>query len=120
MFDDIVRLLGAIVVKKLDYLSTMVADRTSRLERKMAELDDKIAALTADVAALTTVVESADAALNGIGDMIATAVAQALAAGATPAQLQALTDLESTLTATTASLAAAVAANTQPVTPPAA
>jgi anti-sigma factor ChrR (cupin superfamily) len=98
--DRIERLLGQIL-------------RTLKQEEvQMSLLDDKIAALTAEVANETTVEESAVALLNGIPKMIADAVAAAQAAGATPAQLQSLTDLQTTLAANDTSLAAAVTANT--------
>ena len=70
--------------------------------------------LVADVAALDTVVDSAVAALNGIAARIDAAVAAALANGATAAQLAPLTALSADIQTRTASLAAAVAANTGP------
>ncbi len=77
-----------------------------------ANLDTQIATLTASVTALTTAGDSAIAMLNGIKQMIADAVAKALAAGATAVQLQALTDLGTKLDSETSNLAAAVVANT--------
>lgn len=85
-------------------------------KQQMAALDDQITVLTKEVADDTTVVGSAVTALNGIPALIKTAVDQALAAGATPAQLQAFTDLGNTLTANTTTLAAAVA-NATPAAP---
>jgi hypothetical protein len=79
---------------------------------QMAELDDKIAALQADVAEESTVEQSAVKLINGIPALIAEAVAKAQAAGATPTQLQALTDLGTTLTTNATTLGAAVTANT--------
>ncbi len=84
----------------------------------MSQLDDAITALTAQVAAQTTVDQSAVTLINGIPGMIATAVANATAAGATPAQLAAIAALGTSLAAAAAPLAAAVSANT-PVAPPA-
>ena len=84
----------------------------------MAALDDKIAALTAEVANNTSVEKSAAALINGFAKQLADAVAAAQAAGATPAQLQSLTDLSTSLAANDSDLAAAVAANT-PAAPPA-
>ncbi len=78
----------------------------------MSQLDDKITALQADVAAEKTVEDSAIALLQGIPKLIADAVAAALAQGATAAQLQALTDLQTRLEANTSTLSAAVTANT--------
>lgn len=84
----------------------------------MSQLDDKIAALQAEITNETTVVNSAIALINGISGQIAAAVAAALAAGATPAELQALTDLQTALASNDAALAAAVSANTPPPPPP--
>ena len=78
----------------------------------MSALDDAITALTAQVNAATTVEASASAFINGVPKLIADAVAQAQAAGATPAQLQAITDLGTKLTAASGPLQAALTANT--------
>jgi len=83
-------------------------------------LDAQIANLTADVAAETTVEQSAITLINGIPTLIANAVAAAQAAGATPAELAALTALGTSITNSRAGLAAAVTANTPaPAAPPA-
>lgn len=81
-------------------------------ETKMAELDDKITALQSEVANDTTVIGSAVTLINGFSAQLAAAVAAAQAAGATPAQLQSLTDLGAVLKTNDDALAAAVAANT--------
>jgi len=78
----------------------------------MAQLDDQLVSLTATVAQNTTVMGSAAATITGISAQIAAAVAAAQAAGATPAELQALTDLQQTLDTNNATLAAAIAFNT--------
>ena len=83
-----------------------------RLEKAMSALDDKITTLQADVTALTTTDQSAIALINGISAQIAAAVAAAQAAGATPAQLQSLTDLDTAIKTQQTGLAAAVTANT--------
>lgn len=75
-------------------------------------LDTAIAALQADVTQETTVNQSAITLLNGIPALIATAVADAQAAGATPAELASITALGMAITANTTNLAAAVTANT--------
>ena len=77
-------------------------------------LDDSIKDLTGKVAAETSVDASAVAALNGIAQLLKDALAAAAAAGATPVQLQALTDLSTTMTTNRDALAAAVTANTTP------
>ncbi len=75
-------------------------------------LSDKIDKLKADVAAETTVTQSVVTALAAVPQLIADAVSKALEAGATPEQLQSLTDLATGIEANTASLASAVTANT--------
>ena len=87
----------------------------------MSAIDDSIKALTDTVAAQTTVDASAVAALSGIAKMLKDALAAASSAGATPAQLQSLTDLSASISANNAGLATAVTANTPapvPVPPP--
>ncbi len=90
-----------------------------RQEKKaMSVLDDKITALTSSVENETSVDQSAVKLILGIPDLIGQAVAQALAAGATAAQLQSLTDLQSKIANNSSTLSAAVTANT-PAAPPA-
>lgn len=83
----------------------------------MSLLDDKLAALQLEVANNTSVEKSALALIQGFGAQLQAAVEAALAQGATPAQLQSITDFQSTLAANDSELAAAVLAGT-PVTPP--
>lgn len=71
--------------------------------------------LTADVSAETTANQSAITLIQGFAAQLAAAVAAAQSAGATPAQLQALTDLAAGVEKNTADLAAAVAAGTPAV-----
>jgi hypothetical protein len=84
----------------------------ARLEKHMAALDDNISALTAQVKANTNVQNSALVLIQGFSARLDAAVATASAAGATPAQLQALTDLGNAIKTSDDSLAAAVVANT--------
>lgn len=84
----------------------------------MSQVDDAITALQASVANLTTVDQSAITLIQGIGAQIQAAVDAALAQGATPAQLQSLTDLKSAIDAQDDALASAVSAAT-PAAPPA-
>jgi ABC-type transporter Mla MlaB component len=88
------------------------------MEAKMSALDDAITQLQSDVANLTTVDQSAMALITGFATQLAAAVAAAAAAGASPAQLQSLTDLHTAIVAQDTSLAAAVAAGTPPVPAP--
>jgi len=75
-------------------------------------LDAAIADLTAKVQAQTDVDTAALTLIQGIPAMIAAAVAAAQSAGATPAQLQAITDLGTRLANASQPLADAVTANT--------
>jgi transposase len=103
------------------YALATAIQRMARQEiRHMAALDDQIAQLTADVAAEAGAVQSAVTMLSGIGALISDAVAAALAAGATPAQLQALSEANLAIATQTRQLADAVAANAPPAPPPAA
>lgn len=79
---------------------------------KVNPLDQAIADLTAEVTESVTVEESAVTLINGIPALIDNAVAKAIAAGATPAQLGALTGLSQQLKAEATKLSAAVVANT--------
>lgn len=73
----------------------------------MAELDLDITKLQTDFVALKGAVDGAVVTLNGVAGKIAAAVAAAQAAGATPAQLQALIDLDTEVQAEAAALSAA-------------
>jgi hypothetical protein len=75
-------------------------------------LDAQITDLTTEVTNETTVEKSALTLIQGIPALIAAAIAKASAAGATTAQLQALSDLQTTLAANDTELSAAVTANT--------
>jgi hypothetical protein len=79
-------------------------------------LDSEIAQLTADVTDQTSVVTSLQTFVAGIPGLIATAVADAQAAGATPAELASLTTLGNLITQNSDNITAAITAGT-PVTP---
>jgi hypothetical protein len=80
-------------------------------------LSSDIASLQAAVANEVTVEQSAITLINGIPGMIASAVAAAQAAGATPDQLTALANLQSQISSSATALAAAVTANTPAAAP---
>jgi len=84
----------------------------------MAALQDIIDTLNAETTRNTTVIGSALALINGFQARLDAAVAAAIAAGATQAQLTELTSLSAGLKTNDDNLAAAVAANT-PAAPPA-
>jgi hypothetical protein len=77
----------------------------------MAAIDDELTVLGTQVTSTTGVMASAKALIDGFAAKLAAAVAAATAAGATPAQLQAITDLGTALTTSSDALAASVAAN---------
>lgn len=106
------------VNRRLDGICEKIDLFEQLLRAFMSQLDDQIQALTDAVAQETTVNASAITLINGIPGLIADAIAKATAAGATPAQLQALSDLQAKVTSSSTDLAAAVMANT-PAAPPA-
>lgn len=83
----------------------------------MAQFDDRIAALNVQLAKNTSTENSALVLIQGFSKQLASAIAAAAAAGGTPAQLQALTDLQVAWDKNDSALAAAVAANTPPAPP---
>lgn len=97
-----------------------LAFEVQNLIKVIMALSDNITQLQADVSAETSAVQSAVTLLGSLKSELDAALAAAAAAGATTDQLQALTDLSTTLEANTTSLANAVAANTPAApTPPA-
>lgn len=83
---------------------------------KISALDDKIAELTIEVQESNTIMASATTLIQGFGQRLQDAIDAALAAGATAAELQSLTDLKTALDTNSQALAAAVQAGT-PVPP---
>jgi len=81
-------------------------------EKLMAQLDDALATLLTAVQQDTTVAQSSLTYIQGVPGLITAAVAEALAAGATPAQLKAITDAAATITANGTAVTAAITANT--------
>lgn len=75
----------------------------------MSQLDDEIGALGTEVSEMKDTVASAVTVIDGITAKVEAAVQEALAAGATPEQLQAVTDVLASVTAQKQSLADAVA-----------
>lgn len=78
----------------------------------MAAIDDKLAELLQKVTDEDTEIDSAITFINGVPALVQAAVATATAQGATPAQLQAFTDLGALMDKKKADIAAALAANT--------
>ena len=103
--------------RKLDQVLELLNTNQKKTENLMAALDDKIAELKAAVAEETSVEQSAITLINGIPALIADAVSKAQAAGATPAQLQALTDLQTSIASNATGLQSAVTANTPAAAP---
>jgi hypothetical protein len=107
--------VGVFVLVGTAQLNRIEAKLDALMEREskaMSQLDDEITTLTSRVEANTTVTGSVETFLNGIPAMIAAAVAKATAAGATPAQLKAITDLGASLQANSDGIGAAIVANT--------
>jgi hypothetical protein len=109
-----------------ELMDVLVSDRNSlhkileiltRMETKMSQMDDNITALQGSVANLTTVDQSAIALIQGFSAQIQAAVDAALAAGATPTQLQAMVDLKTAVDTQDDALAAAVSAATPTAQP---
>jgi len=82
-----------------------IMDNTAQTNAEIADLRD-------DVSQESTVIASAVTLMSGLSDKLAAALAAAQNAGATPEQLQALTEVHQALVANRAQLAQAVAANT--------
>ena len=83
-----------------------------RIMALKSTLDEQVAALAVEVTNGTTVKNSVVTLIQGIPALIAAAIAKALAAGATPAQLQAISDLQDTLANNDTVMATAVVAGT--------
>ena len=86
----------------------------AKMEKTLAQIDDEITQLQADVASEGTTIDSAVTFIQGLSAQLQAAIAAAAAAGATPAELQALTDLDTAVTAKTQELAAAIATPAPP------
>jgi hypothetical protein len=106
---------SAASVDALAALTAAVNDLRKDIETMSAtqsQLDADIADLQSKVAANTSESQSAVTLMNGIPGMISDAVSKAVAAGASPTQLAAITALGDALAANTTGLAGAVTANT--------
>lgn len=97
---------------KLDALAVLITQGITR----MSATDDIIAKLQSDIAALATENTVVIGLLNNLSAQLTAALAAASAAGATPGQLDLLTQLSQTIETQTASLNTAVTADTP--TPP--
>jgi hypothetical protein len=106
--DPIANQTLARIEHKLDALDTTIIQE----KKQMAAIDDALDTLTAQVAQNTTVIGSAKVLINGFAAQLASAIAAAQAAGATPVQLQKMTDLQTAVKASDDDLAAAVAQGT--------
>lgn len=103
----------------IDWVSKIpqILQQQERINTTMSQLTDEIAALRTEVAEDTTVIESAVTLINGFAANLASAIAAAIEAGATPESLATLNELKATLTTEKTRLAEAVAANIPPVPP---
>lgn len=108
------------LVERTEHLDGMAHQFDTKLNRillNMSQMDDDVTQLVADSAAMRTVIDSAVAAFNGFAALIQKAVDDALAAGATPAQLQSMSDLHTAAVQQAADLAAAIPAGTPAANP---
>lgn len=104
--------LPAVPDPRTGELVRAVQDLQNRIEQMSGTMQTVIDTLSASVAKLTTVEASVQAFVEGVPALIKDAVDKALAAGATPAQMAALTELTTALTAKVDELATNVVANT--------
>lgn len=95
---------------KLDEIKTLLLLKFQRIEDIMTATDDAIALLQADETALKTELVGLKTVITTFQADLAAAIAAAGQAGATPAQLQSLTDLHTALTADVQSVKDAEAA----------
>lgn len=86
-----------------------IADQNDRIIALLTTLDDQEAIMAADLSALTNAVEAEQGVIDGVVVLLNQLAADLAAAANDPATVQALADQ---ITANTATLAAAVAANT--------
>lgn len=103
-----------LILLQLKQITLELHDMTS----KFASVSDAVAGLTADVEAQGTVLASAKALINSIPALIQAGIADALSKGATPEQLQSLSDASDAIESGDTDLLGAVTANTP--APPAA
>jgi Mg2+ and Co2+ transporter CorA len=104
------------ILRSIDWKLQHIHDIVQSMELKMTQMSDEIQTLKDDVAAERTAVDSATALISGFAAQLQAAVQAAQDAGATPQQLQDLTDLHTALTQQTTDLASAVANQSPPAT----
>ncbi len=80
--------------------------------KNMSALDDTIASIQKEVGNNTTVTGSVQTLVQNLAQQLAAALAAAVSGGATPAQLQQLTNIQTALAGNDTTLAGLVAANT--------
>ena len=100
------------LVRELESLKGAVKHMSDTLASEITQLQTDVSALTSEVAA-------ANMTITTFAGELAKALAAATGAGATPEQLQALTDLHSAITGATASLDSTIKANPLPTETPA-
>jgi hypothetical protein len=105
---------------RVDQVIAMLHELKQGITRMSSTLSTSIDALKTDVTALSGAVDSSRALITGFATALAAAIASAATAGATPTELQSLSDLHTSITANTDALAQAVAANPIPAAPAAA
>lgn len=106
-----------LVIHLGDNVTTLFKYFKLELEHMANKIQAALDKLAAQVTANTTVTGSAAALVNSIPQLIAAGIAAAIDAGATPEQLQQLSDLADKIGSDDTGLAAAVAANTSAAPP---
>lgn len=106
------------VADRLEAMSVQLNHLNGVIQHMSGTLSADITTLQADVTAQAGAIQSAVTLIQGFNAALQAALQAAQNAGATPEQLQALTDLDTSLQSNTSSLAQAVAANPLPATEP--
>lgn len=112
-----------VVALRVNSLLNRVLFKIERLRGDTYMANAQLDSVITQLKGITNIDDSILTYVQSVPSLISAAVSQALANGATPEQLQALTDLGNETSSKAAAIAAAITANTPvaaPVTPPAA
>ncbi len=113
-----IRQLARIVRSQRQRLSAALAGSScNHSERENSAMPVDLQPLIDEITAADATIDSAVLFINGVPGLIASAVAAAIANGATADQLKPVTDLGDALKTKATALASAVAANTPPAPP---
>lgn len=106
---------------RIDQVIALLQTVMTGISEMSMSMDAEIAQLRTDITGLTTTVQNAVAEFGSFAGRLQDAITAALAAGATPEQLAAMTQFHADITTAQASLAAAITSEQEAthVTPPA-